>query len=490
MIVQQAKQSSERVSEAERAKSSAMQEAAYYRAKLAALEINNEPEIQRLERVRVQELENHMSALMNERWAQDRKLNELNDSVAMHTMLYEQAEARCQEALKRGEKLDEAHTRAAQMYNDLLDKHESLEVKYRDHQDKLVSQSSLLEQREADEVGLRGQVDELLQSKEQHIRALDQAKIALQAASARATEVDMHHERAQEKIKTLEADLADLRGELETRTAEAENARENLTDAENSWAKSREEADAFRALTTTSLGELLDTHRDLKADEDRVLRGHMEKIQAVEAEAQQLRMMLREAAQRADESAAKLLDERKKTQEAQSEHSTLQSQMVVLRGQLSNALGDGARLKKDLSGLEGKMRERAKEASDATAKLSMLRNYLAENGVTVDEDDLRPSSRANGRVTPETISELESKLSERTRLHENAERELAQVIRQKRDMETQLHSLRSASSPESNGDSDLRVQEVEEKLERVQEAHALKIKQLEDDYNMAVHYVK
>src|SRR6188768_3160521 len=215
-MAEQAKQSSERMSEAERARASATQEAAYYRAKVAAMEVNNEPEVQRMERIRVSELENHMSALMNERWSQDRKLNELSDSLALQTMLYDQSEARCSEAIKRADKMDEAHTRTAQLYNDLLDKHESLEARFRDHQDRLVSQSSLLEQREADEVNLRGQLEELVQSREQHIRALDQARIALGTSSARATEVDMHYQRAQEQIRTLETDVAELRGELET----------------------------------------------------------------------------------------------------------------------------------------------------------------------------------------------------------------------------------------------------------------------------------
>jgi len=340
-------------------------------------------------------------------------------------------------------------------------------------------------------------VEELTQSREQHIRALDQARVALQAASARSTEVDMYYQRAQDQIKALETDVAELRGDLETRTAEADTARARLTDVENSWAKSREEADAFRALTTTSLGELLDTHRDIKADEDRALRGHSEKIQAVEAEAQSLRLMLREVSQRADDSTTQLSEERKRNREHEAERSVLQAQLVVLRGQLSNALADAARLRQELSNMENHVRDKTKDVADANAKLSMLRNYLAENGITIDEDDIRPSSRANGHTSPETITELENKLAERTRLHENAERELAQALRRKRDVEvqvtqlsTQLDSIRSGQSPSSNGEADLRVQEVEEKLEMVQQAHALKIKQLEDDYNMAVHYVK
>ncbi|KDR85383.1 hypothetical protein GALMADRAFT_1324087 [Galerina marginata CBS 339.88] len=494
-MAEQARQTSERIAEAERIKASATQEAAYYRTKVAALEANNETEVQRMERVRISELENHMSALMNERWAQDRKLNELNDSLALQTMLYEQTEVRSTEATKRADKMDESHTRTVQLYNDLLDVHEGLQTKFREHQDRLVSHSSLLEQREADEVNLRAQIDELTQSREQHIRALDQARVALQASSSRATEIDLQYERAQEQIKALETDLGELRGEIETRTAEAEAARARLTEAENSWAKSREEADAFRALTTTSLGELLDSHRDLKADEDRLLQGHSEKIQAVEAEAQSLRLMLREVSQRADDTANKLVDERKRNQDHDAELSTLQSQIVVLRGQLASAYAETARLRKDLSSMDNRLQDKTKEFSDSNAKLAMLRNYLAESGI--DEDEIRPSSRLNGKISPETISDLESKLAERTRLHENSERELAQALRRKRDMEaqvselsTQLDNVRSNRSPSDSADVDIRVQEAEEKLEIATQAFRGQIQQMEADYQIAVHYVK
>ena len=505
-MTQQAKQTSEKLAEAERVKTSAMQEAAYYRAKLAALEVKNESEAQRLEKARSTELENHMSALMQERWAQDRKLTELSDSVALHTMLYEQSETRCGQVMKRAEKLSETHKNTAELYNDLLDKHEALEIKYRDVHDKLVTQSSLLEQKEADELGLRAQVDELGQSKEQHIRALDQARVALQASSTRATEVDMHYERAQERIKRLEADVADLRGELETRTAEVEAARARSTEVENAWAKSREEADAFRAFTTTSLGELLDSHRDMKADEERLGRGHAEKLQAVEAEAQSLRMMLRDVSKRADEAGGKLLEEKKRVQEQQGEISTLHAQLVLLRGQLSGAAAEGARLKKDMSGLEGTVKEKCKDASDASAKLGMLRNYLAENGVIVDEDDeinASPPTAKGGAVNANSqavIADLEDKLAERTRMHENTERELVQAMRQKRDAEVQVSQLSNrldnlrlnvgVESANVEAEVDARVRGAEEKFAETRKAHEDKIKQLEDDYNMAVHYVK
>lgn len=499
-MVEQAKQSSERVTEAERLKASAAQEAAYYRAKLSAFEANNEAEVNRLERDRVAELEQHMSRLMNERWSQDRKINELNEALELKSNLYEQSEARAAEAVKSAETLNTSHSRTLQQHVDLQEQHDTLEMKLRDHQDRLLTQSSLLEQREAEEVTFRAQVDDLTHSRDQHIRALDQARTALQAASARSAEVDMQYQRAREQIATLEADLGELRGELETRTAEIETARARLTDVENSWAKSREEADAFRALTTGSLGELLDSHRDIKADEDRFVRGHSEKVQAVEAEAQSLRLMLREATQRVDESQSKLNDERRRVRELESEQNLIRNQVMGLRGQLSNALIDTGRMRKDIADKDASLRDRSKEASEASVKFGMLRNYLAENGVGVDEDDLRSSSRPSGAVSP-VITDLESKLAERTRLHQIAERELAEALRRKRDAENQIQSLstqldqeRSSRSPASSGGdseaAEARAAEAERKLEETERGYKSRMQQMEEDYQLAVHYVK
>lgn len=496
-MAEQAKQASERVAEAERAKAGATQEAAYYRAKLAALEANNETEISRIERERIAFLEKSMTNLMSERWTQDHKIGELGNSVALQTTLLQQAEARVEDALKRADMMEDAHKRILQSHSDLQEKYKALESKHREQVDRYVAQNSLLEQKEADEVTLRTQVDELTRTRDQHIRALEQARVALQAASTRAEEVDTLYQRAREQINTLESNVAEMKGEIESLTAEAEAARARLTDVETSWAKSREEADALRAFTTGSLGQLLDTHRDLKTDEDRIVRGYDAKMQAMEVEAQNLRLRLKEADNKADEAHSQLEEERKRVLEQKSEQVSLRAQIVNLRGQLSNALADAGKLRKSLSERDVSVQEKVKEATDASMKLAMLRNYLSENGISVDEDEIRSSSRGHNTPSP-AVTDLENKLAERTRLHQNAERELAQVLRRTRDAEAQVNELTNeldrvrSNSRTGSGDSDadLRVQEAERKLAEAEQNHIAQIRQMEEDYRLAVHYVK
>ncbi|KAJ7042429.1 hypothetical protein C8F04DRAFT_945639 [Mycena alexandri] len=501
VMAEQARLASEHLADAERMKTSATQEAAYYRAKLAAFENANESEVVRIERERVSDLERRTYELMNERWEQDRKVAELSDAVALHSTLCEQAEARAADASARADMVDESHERTLQRHNSLQDRHSAVEAQLREHADRLLSQTSALEQKEADEMSLRAQVDELIQSRDQHLRALEQARSALQASSSRAEEVDLQYDRAREQISTLEVDVVELRGELESRTAEVETIRARLTDVENSWAKSREEADAFRALTTGGLGELLDSHRDLKADEDRMARGHAEKTQAMETEAASLRKMLKEATQLTDQHQKQLADERRRVRELEAEQSLLRSQMVALRIQLSNAHSDIGRHKKDLTEREAQLTERSKESSDATVRLGMLRNYLAENGISADEDAERSQSRAQGSASPQQVSDLENKLAERTRLHENAQRELEQALRRKREAESQLSQLSTqlervratqSQSPATapNPEAEARAVEAERKLEETEQGYKARMQQMEEDYQLAVHYVK
>ncbi|KAJ4485930.1 hypothetical protein J3R30DRAFT_3282095 [Lentinula aciculospora] len=499
-MVEQAKQASEHVADAERMKVSAAQEAAYYRSKIAALESSNESEALRLERQRVADLERNMSALMNERWMQDRKINELSDSVALHTTLYEQAEARSVEASKRADMLDESNERLLLQHSDLQQRHAALDGQFRSHADKLLSTSSSFQQSQAEADAARAQVDDLIRSRDQHIRALEQARDALRAAASRADEADEQYQHARERINSLETDLADLRGEVEIRTSEVESVRTRLAEVENLWAKSREEADSLRTMTTGSLGELLDSHRDLRSDEDRLTRGHVERMEAVEEECASLRQLLKDANQRVEESQTQVMEERRRLWEHEAQQSSLLSQIVALRAQLSNAITEGGDLRQRVAQRDDDLQNKVKESSESTVKLAMLRNYMAENGLSVNEDDLDlPSRSRSNAASPALVEALESKLADRTRLHEDTERELARVVRRNREVEdqvahlsSQLKRVRSAppSSGEASNDAEARAEQAERKLEETERTYKTRMQTMEEDYQLAVHYVK
>lgn len=474
-------------------KASAIQEAAYYRAKVAALEAAAPEELVRVERDRLVILERQLSSMLAERAEKDKKIGELSDSLALTTTLLEQAEARAVDASKRADLLEDSHEDKLREHADLQERHIMLEAALREHADRLLNQSSQLEQKEAELVNAHSQVEELSLSKEQHVRALDQARTALQSASARADEVDTKYKESRDRSAQLEGDLAEMKGEVEAKTSEVEVLRGRLADVENSWAQSREEADAFRALTTGSLGELLDSHRDLKTDEERVIRGHAEKVAAMEMEVDQIRKMLKDATARLDESGTELTSQRQLVREGETEQLSLRSQITGLRTQLSNALGEGGRLRKELIAKESELRDKTKETSDAELRLGMLRNYLAENGLAPDTDELNSKTGDSSS----RVAQLESKLAERSKLQERAERDLTAALNQKQQAELRAESLaeeveklKAQGSPSRglNGVTD--AVEYEQRLEETDRSYKERLRQLEDDYQLAVHYVK
>ena len=435
-----------------------------------------------------------MSSVASSRNSQDRRIAELEEALGLQTQLREQAEAQAAEAAKRAEMLEESHTRISLEHTELHAKHVETEASLQEHAEKLLSYSSVTQQREADQRNVQGQIEAITASRDQHLKALEQAQAALTASAARSEELVTQWRRATEQVSRLEQDMLDLRNELEARTSEAESAQAKLTDVENSWAASRAEADTLRTLTTSGLGQLLDSHRDLKADEDRVLRSQEDKFEAMETEAASLRQLLKETSQRHHKSEQDLSEQRQRAQAIQAEQLSLRSQLLGLRAQLASAMTDGGRLRKDVASKDTELREKTRNLSEVEVRLSTLRNYLAENGIVVDEDEMNNKAGEG----PSRLYELEQKLSERTRLHEEAVQQLGLANQRHEDavaratsLSDQLDHARSSqrSSP-GEGSSDTRVEAAERKLAEAEDNHKIRMAQMEEDYKTAVHYVK
>lgn len=491
--MEQACAASERFAEADRVRSGALQEAAFYRAKLSAYESGSAAEASRLDRERSIQLEKQLSSVATSKASQDRRITELQEALELQTQLREQAETRAVETAKRTEMLEESFSRVTREHNELHERHVEMELSMREQAEKLLSHNSASQQREAEQRNVQGQIETITESRDQHLKALEQAQAALTASAARSEELVTQWRRATEQVSRLEQDMAELRSELEARTSEAESAQAKLTDVENSWAASRAEADTLRTFTTSGLGQLLDSHRDMKADEDRVLRSQEEKFEVMAAEAASLRQMLKEASQRLHQSEQELGEHRQRAQATQTEQMSLRSQLVGLRSQLASATTESGRLRMDVASKDTELREKMRALSELEVRQSTLRNYLAENGIVVDDDEMNKAGEGSGR-----LYELEQKLEERTRLYEDSMQQLNMANQRYQDAEAHAASLSNqldqarSSQRSSPGEEfvDTRVEAAEQKLAEAEDNHKTRMAQMEEDYKTAVHYVK
>ncbi|KAN0105728.1 hypothetical protein V8E52_010740, partial [Russula decolorans] len=185
-----------------------------YHGKFAAPHSSSEGEVARLE------LERQLSGSLATQTERDQRIAQLTDELALKSALLEQAEVNAAEAA-------EAAKRAG--------------LELREHADRLLIQTSLVKQRDAELLDMQTKLDELLLSR------------------------DQQHEK----------ELTNVRSKLEANESELEAVRLQLTDAEKSLTKSKAEADTLRAQTATG---------SVNRDEDQVTRRLMERMRAIEAE--------------------------------------------------------------------------------------------------------------------------------------------------------------------------------------------------------------
>lgn len=488
-LLEQGRMATERIGEVERTRAAAYQEAAFSRAKLAAYESGKPNDAAKLENDRSAELEKQVTRTLADRASLEKKVAELNESLASEARLREQAEERMADLTQRALQAEGALERTATEHGALLEQHATTAAELRSTAEKLMSLTSSQQSRDLDNPSTNAELMELRTSRDRHLRALEQTQLALKAASARADEVEEQWRRGNEQIQHLQAEYADLGRELEAKIAEVDSARAQLLDVENKFAKSREEADALRALTTGSLGELLDYHRDMQADEERVGRAQSEKVRALQTEMEALREMLKGANQRYEEAQSELVRERKRGRAIESDQVGLRSQMSGLRSQLSVALADVARARKDLADKETELRESSKSAMDTDLRYKMFRNYLSESGVVVDEEDMVASTGGGSK-----LYEVEAKLAERNREQEQLNRQLRHAQEQSQAAEERVAALsaelaRARERRSIDGD-DSRIAEAERKLKEAEKVHSERLQVLEQDYSTAVMCVK
>jgi hypothetical protein len=165
------------------------------------------------------ELERQLSILLAAQTERDQR-------IARLTTLLEQAEGNAAEAAKRA----------------------GLEL--REHADRLLTQTSLVEQRDAELVDLQARLRDM-QAK------LDELPVLLSR--------DRQHEK----------ELANVHAKLEANQSELEAVRLRLADAEKGWTKSEAEADTLRAQTATG---------SVNRDVDQVTHMLMERMRGIEAQ--------------------------------------------------------------------------------------------------------------------------------------------------------------------------------------------------------------
>ena len=496
-IAQQAQGEADRHAESDRARSAALQEAAYYRAKLSAIESGNGDEVMRLDRERGNKLEKSLADALRESAQLERQVSSLREQAKLEQQLRNSAEERLSETAKRAMAAEAAQMKAYDELSALQKRSYSTESALREHTEQVTTLSSLVARHKADHEHAQVQLDEAKANVAVHLAALTQLQAAHSSVTSRAAEYERLHDEHRGMLQQQQATIADLRAQLEAKSTEASSHAARAADLETLANQHRQEAEAHRMAATSGLAALL-AHKENTSTRDISMSDSVpphvgDKMRALEDEAESLRQLHAEARQMADEHASALQEMQDRHLSMEKQHNMLRSELTALRSQLAVALQEAARLRDAASSKDLELRDRNRAIEAAQVKSSLLKQFMAERGVSVpNDDDLSVKSGYADR----RIRELEDEIDARTREVQEAEHRLqdseSRVEELTRELEhhVSLTASRGTADNTNVAEAERRAQLAERELVETTASYKERMAQLENDYQTAVQFVK
>ncbi|CAO1633997.1 unnamed protein product [Sympodiomycopsis kandeliae] len=489
-IAQQAQTESDRVAQSDRGRIAALQEAAFFRAKLHALEKGDTSEVTKLDRERAAQSEKQLSQALREAAELERQISSLREDLKLEQNLRQSAEERLSDTAKRAMAAEGAQMRAYDELAMLQKRSYGHENQLREHQEQVAVLTSLVAQHQSEYETTRGQLDEHKTALEKHRAGLPELQAALAAATARAGEHERLHFQHRDVASQHQDTINRLRAALDSKTAEADAHASRVSDLERLLSTHRSETEAHRTALNGSLAQLLAHHSQQAArGQNANVPDHVqEKMRALETEAESLRQLQTETRTSAETASTALQELRDRNYSLEKQHSGLRTELSAMRSQLSIALQEVTRLKDQSSSKDLELRDRSRAVEAGQLRDNLLRQYITDRGLDIPGDD---ELSAKGGFADKRIRELEAEVDARAREVQEAEQRLQEASLQVEELQREVGSGVSRSA--GGGDVEelqRRAELAEKELASTSQSYKERMAQLESDYQTAVQFVK
>ncbi|GAA5868773.1 hypothetical protein JCM3774_003887 [Rhodotorula dairenensis] len=500
----------ERYKAAERSQVATLQEAAYARAKLAALEAGSPTELAKVERERSATLEQKLAEAIAARLTLAEKVSKLETDAAHHQSMRASAEERCEEALARAREAEENHNQVFADLTSLRVKSGEHERGLADHAERNAGLTATSQRLEEENAQLREAAQAHESSVEQWLAAIAAAEAALLVAHKRNDEIATMRESAAREAQEHRERAAGLEREVESLRSERDAAQARAEEAERLHAAAREASDSHYALATGGLSQLLASRRsrptalknlsrsadaandsdngDDGDDETSSARGPASaQLSALQVELDGVKQLHAKAQSQQADLAAELAQAREREAGLHTQLAQARTQLAVVQRQHTSVLDELNTHKSRLADHEHQAREAVRARDAAIVKAGVLRNLLADHGLASPAEDDSPA-----KFSPMTGDESADQLAMRVRELEadltTRQHQRQQIEERVTEREAEIARLHDELERERNGGLDVRTRadKAQEELEILQSRH----QQLEATHLKAVQYVK
>lgn len=497
----------ERYKAAERIQAATLQEAAYARAKLAALEAGSPTELAKIERERATTLEQKLAEAVTARSILVEKVSKLESDVAHHQSMRASADERCEEALARAREAEGNHDRVFSDLTSLRVKSGDEERGIADHAERNAGLSAKSQRLEEENAQLREAARAHESSVEQWLAAIAAAEAALLAAHKRNDEIaSMREAAAQEALEHRER-AAGLEREVESLRSDRDAAHARAEEAERLHAAAKEASESHYALATGGLSQLLASQRsrptalknlsrsvdDADGSEDgedapsTAQRPASAQLSALQAELDEVKQLHEKSQSHQADLTAELARARERESSLHTQLAQARAQLAAVQRQHATVLDELNAQKARTAEHEQQAREAARARNAANVKAGVLRTLLADHGLAspAEDDTSAQFSPLTGDESPDQLAkrvrELETELTSRQHQRQQIEERVS-------ERETEIARLHDELERERNGGHDVRTRadKAQAELEILQSRH----QQLEATHLKAVQYVK
>ncbi|KAF9083945.1 Negative regulator of mitotic exit [Mortierella sp. AD031] len=468
-IATQAQIASNKVREAERVRTSALQEAAYLKAKVSALESGDVSALVLTETSRAADLEKRLMGALAQLDKYEAQFVQYETILEHEKHSRETAEEREREASSRAEDAQMAHTRALNELTTLHERASVAEATLRETVAKSATSEAGLSSYQQQSSALFSQISTLKTTVDHQKKSLEKVKMAYAVANERAEHADKMWTQSRKDMDQTQLEMASARADVDRSQREADHWRSKANETELLWQKAKKENETMRALLEEDMNAAYSspTSKDRKHDSIMAITS-ASRLAELEHELTTLRILLKESQDALTGANKDLGDTMLRLSQLEQTSMSARAEAATAQRQLTESRGKVTMLQAQLIRKEEEVEEMIKEQETNEAQLGLLRGVMNENGLLADDFILEALSKGisgDGKSSPAgAVLPLKQKLQEAEKRAAGAESQVEELKKLKNGQEGRIQQLEADYQTAMHY-----VQGTEAKLQRLRE---------------------
>ncbi|KAG5438883.1 hypothetical protein PCANB_002213 [Pneumocystis canis] len=516
-ILSQTKTASLKIAEAEAEKNNCLQEAAYYKAKLAAL---STPEIlSTVENARISELSAKLSNAMIVKQELNEKLVSLTEDIELEQRKMQQLEDMNQNYLKRIKVAESAHERISSELNETrlacIDAERKIGEQISSRNELEWEKNQLYQEN----INLKYELEDLKEKNMLYLKSLEMVNVSITMAESRIANSENKSKKDQEIRIELEMKVNELTKELVIENNKKQILEEKITDLETKILDLTKETNMAREVMNEGILELLGKSKEMASSDNSSNENQIKMLQEQLTSVKSLYSALQLSA---NKSVKDLVAALEKISQLETLNFTSNREVQDLRDKIIDLLKELDTLKKDHRNMKTLLNTKDKDLEIAHIKASAISRLLEEYPLLekqkMSQDNQVVCVTRGTSITPDVLDkndleELNSLLKQNDsikkeiKIIQNQDAFIAEnidktVSNNKKDIENETpfsknqedlninHKSSSSLNKKVFNLSEQRALDAERRLAESTQNYKERLQQLENDYQSAVYYMK